>query len=41
MSPEVVLRAEAVSKAYGGTVALDAVDFDVDQILTHTMLRPP
>ena len=31
MSPEVVLRAEAVSKAYGGTVALDAVDFDVER----------
>ena len=31
MTSEVVLRAEAVSKVYGGTVALDGVDFEVER----------
>jgi erythritol transport system ATP-binding protein len=31
VTAEVVLRAEAISKVYGGTVALDDVDFDVER----------
>ncbi len=31
MSAEVVLRAEAVGKVYGGTVALDDVDFELER----------
>ncbi len=31
MTTDVVLRAEAIGKVYGGTVALDDVDFDVER----------